>query len=138
MNETDTQTVATTDKPPAVPPVAQVDEAWTVETERYVAKVDALHGGAIKSLLLKDGDRRVETLGDGIHWWVGQKPQITQESFGALPIDSTSGVGTESGDVQPTESLGAFGKTVMTEVGVDPTAVDSAIVVGKVVAGALM
>ena len=77
------------ESPPAAP-VAQVDGNWTVETEKYVARVDGLHGGAIKSLLLKDGDKRIETLGDGIHWWVGREPHITQESFGILPIEKTA------------------------------------------------
>ncbi|NCO40234.1 MAG: hypothetical protein GW892_16155, partial [Armatimonadetes bacterium] len=67
-------------KPYGVTPAARVDESWRVETERYLAQVDGRKGAAITSLLLKDGDRRIETLADGIHWWVGRAPQLTQES----------------------------------------------------------
>jgi len=77
-------------KPYGVTPAARVDESWRVETERYLAQVDGRKGAAITSLLLKDGDRRIETLADGIHWWVGRAPQLTQESFGALPIERTA------------------------------------------------
>ncbi len=69
------------------PPAARVDETGVVETPKYVAKVDARRGGAITSLLLKDGGRRVETLGEGIRWWVGRNPQVTQESFGTVSVE---------------------------------------------------
>lgn len=72
---------------PAAAPPARLDAEGRVETERYAALVDARQGGAIKSLLLKEGARRTETLGEGIRWWVGRKPQVTQESFGAVEVE---------------------------------------------------
>jgi hypothetical protein len=47
--------------------------------------------------------------------------------FGALPI----------GSIAPTDTLASFGKTVMSAVGVDSTAINSAIISGKVVAAAI-
>ncbi len=45
--------------------------------------------------------------------------------FGALPIDSTTGVGSASGDVKPVDTLAAFAMTVATGVGVPPPVVQS-------------
>ncbi|MFZ2642421.1 MAG: hypothetical protein WA117_15595 [Verrucomicrobiia bacterium] len=77
-------------KPCVAKPVAQVDDTWQVETDGYIAHVNQQQGGAITSLLLKEGDRRTETLGNGIYWWTGRKAQITQKGFGALPIEKTA------------------------------------------------
>jgi hypothetical protein len=43
--------------------------------------------------------------------------------FGALPISSMTGVGSTSGDIQPVDTLAAFGITVATGVGIDPMVV---------------
>lgn len=77
-------------KSSAAKPIARVDEAFRVETDGYVAHVNQQQGGAITSLLLKEGDQRIETLGDGIYWWTGRKTQITQKGFGALPVEKTA------------------------------------------------
>ncbi len=58
-----------------------------------------------------------------------------RNDFGCLSIDSTSGAA--NGDIQPSDTLASFGKTVMTAVGVDPTLISSVIPSGKVVQAAL-
>jgi uncharacterized protein (DUF1501 family) len=55
--------------------------------------------------------------------------------FGCLSIDSTTGA--PNGDVQPTDTLASFGKTVMAAVGIDSTYIDSVIPSGKVVQAAI-
>jgi hypothetical protein len=47
--------------------------------------------------------------------------------FGAVAIDSKTGAGISSGDIQPIDSLAAFAMTVAAGVGVDPTVVQSSI-----------
>jgi hypothetical protein len=55
------------------------------------------------------------------------------DDYGATPIDSKSGAGTPSGDVSATDTLGAFGKTLLAAVGGDP----SIVTLGTVIAPAL-
>jgi Protein of unknown function (DUF1501) len=55
--------------------------------------------------------------------------------YGATNIDSTSGAGTSSGDIQRLDTLAAFGQTMLAAVGGDPTVISSPS--GKVVAAAL-
>jgi hypothetical protein len=57
--------------------------------------------------------------------------------YGCLPIDSSSGAGTTSGDIATTDTLASFGKTVMSAVGIDDTTISTSINGGKVVTGAL-
>ncbi|MGH7281265.1 MAG: hypothetical protein ACRELY_07070, partial [Polyangiaceae bacterium] len=57
--------------------------------------------------------------------------------YGALPIDSSSGLGSASGDIAAVDTLAAFGATALTAVGVDPTVVTTAIPNGKVIGPAL-
>ncbi len=57
--------------------------------------------------------------------------------YGALPIDSTTGQGTASGDVSAINTLGAFGQTMLAAVGVDPATIATQITQGKVIKGAL-
>jgi hypothetical protein len=57
--------------------------------------------------------------------------------YGALPIDSTTGQGTASGDVSAIDTLGAFGQTMLAAVGVDPATIATQITQGKVIKGAL-
>jgi hypothetical protein len=71
-------------------PLARLDDQGRVETERYVARLDRDAGAVIRSLRLKTGGRTVETLGDGITWWIGRKPQIKPAAFGRLPIEQTA------------------------------------------------
>lgn len=61
-----------------------------VETAGYVARIDRLRGGILSSLACKMEGRTVETLGDGIRWWIGKNPQITPESFGAVTWETTA------------------------------------------------
>lgn len=72
------------------PLVAQLTGQLTIETGRYRATLDPNLGGVVTSLLLKTGGRAVETLGDGIHWWVGRDPSITQESLGRVALQQVS------------------------------------------------
>jgi hypothetical protein len=53
--------------------------------------------------------------------------QGVQADFGALPINSTTGAGATSGDIKPIDTLAAWGMTVATGVGVDPTVISQQI-----------
>jgi hypothetical protein len=53
--------------------------------------------------------------------------------FGATAIDSSSGASTAGGDVAPGDTLASFGKTLLTGLGLDSSAITS----GKVIKGAL-
>jgi hypothetical protein len=55
--------------------------------------------------------------------------------FGCLAINSTTGA--PNGDIQPADTLAAFGATVMAAVGIDSTYINSVIPTGKVVQAAL-
>jgi hypothetical protein len=72
-------------RPPAAP-VAQATDDGRVETAGYIAEIDRRHGGVLRSLQWKGGMQSVETLGDGIRWWIGHQPQVTPESYGPVPI----------------------------------------------------
>lgn len=71
-------------------PVARLDDAGRIETDRYVSRLDRKGGGTIQSLALKIDGRSVETLGDGATWWIGRNPQIKPQSFGRLAIEQTA------------------------------------------------
>ena len=79
-----------TSESPAVAPVIRMDDSGRVETEHYIAQVDRRQGGMLSSLVLKDGGKRIETLGDGLRWWTGRKPQISQASFGSVDLKRTA------------------------------------------------
>ena len=53
--------------------------------------------------------------------------QPMDSDFGCLPIDSSTGAGSSSGDIQPIDTLAAFAMTVATGVGVDASVVQSSI-----------
>ena len=57
--------------------------------------------------------------------------------YGALAIDSTSGVGADGGDVSPVQTLGSLGRTMMAAVGIDETVAATQIISGKVIRAAL-
>jgi hypothetical protein len=57
--------------------------------------------------------------------------------YGALPIDSKTGKGSPSGDVQPSSTLAAFGQTMLSAVGVAPNDIARDITKGQVIASAL-
>jgi hypothetical protein len=57
--------------------------------------------------------------------------------YGALPIDSNSGLGSRSGDIAAVNTLASFGQTMLAAVGVDPVVASSQISVGQVVGAAL-
>jgi hypothetical protein len=57
--------------------------------------------------------------------------------YGALGIDSKSGVGTPGGDVAAVNTLPSFGQTMLAAVGVDPAVASSQISLGKVIQAAL-
>ncbi len=57
--------------------------------------------------------------------------------YGALNIDSKSGMGVAGGDIAAIDSLASFGKTTLAAVGIDPTTISTAITSGTVIAPAL-
>jgi hypothetical protein len=57
--------------------------------------------------------------------------------YGALAIDSKTGAASSSGDVSPTASLAAFGRTMLAAVGVSSAMIASDVSTGTVVLGAL-
>ena len=57
--------------------------------------------------------------------------------YGCMPIDSSTGAGSTSGDIVPGQTLASFGQTVMAAVGVDSATIAQQITLGKVITGAL-
>ena len=59
--------------------------------------------------------------------------------FGCMPIDSSSGLPSATGDVAPVETLSSWAKTIMTGVGVSSDQITASITDtnAKVIAGAL-
>lgn len=57
--------------------------------------------------------------------------------YGALPVDSTTGAGSASGDIRAIDTLAAFGQTMMAAVGADPAAIASQSGSAKVVTATL-
>jgi hypothetical protein len=60
-----------------------------------------------------------------------------QGDYGATAIDSKTGTGSTSGDVQPLGSLASFGQTMLAAVGVAPALISSDVSSGTVITGAL-
>ncbi|HEY1956447.1 MAG TPA: hypothetical protein VGH28_12565 [Polyangiaceae bacterium] len=48
-----------------------------------------------------------------------------QVDFGAVPISSSTGVGSSGGDIQPIDTLGAFAQTMLAAFGIDPTVISN-------------
>ena len=59
----------------------------------------------------------------GVYGGVAQLSAAQGGDYGALPMDSKSGMGVAGGDIKPVDTLTAFGMTVATAVGVDPAIV---------------
>jgi hypothetical protein len=57
--------------------------------------------------------------------------------YGAVAIDSSSGVGSPNGDVAPAASLASWGKTMLASVGVDAATIGQQVAAGTVISGAL-
>jgi len=57
--------------------------------------------------------------------------------YGAMPIDSKTGLVSTTGDVSPASSLGSFGQTMLAAVGVDAATIASLISVGTPITAAL-
>jgi hypothetical protein len=57
--------------------------------------------------------------------------------YGALAIDSRTGVGGANGDVSAVNTLAAFGQTMLAAVGVDAGSVAADVAAGKVIGAAL-
>jgi hypothetical protein len=62
---------------------------------------------------------------------------VVDKDYGALAIDSKTGKGGAGGDVPALGSLSSYGRTLLSAVGVDKATVDTAIMGGTVIAGAL-
>lgn len=60
------------------------------------------------------------------------------KDYGAQNVDSKTGQPTSSGDITANETLGSFGKTMLTAVGIDPSVVTAQISSGKVISPALV
>ncbi len=58
--------------------------------------------------------------------------------YGAVSIDSATGKATTGGDVTASNTLAAFGQTMLAAVGVAPATIATQITAGKVIAGALV
>jgi hypothetical protein len=63
----------------------------------------------------------------GVYGGVAQLPTNMGGDFGALPMSSSTGAGSASGDIHPVDTLAAWGMTVAAGVGVDPTVVSAQI-----------
>jgi hypothetical protein len=61
-----------------------------------------------------------------------------QNDYGALPIDSNTGAGTAGGNISPVDTLGAFGLTMLSAVGVAPDVIASQVSSGQIIKGALV
>jgi hypothetical protein len=57
--------------------------------------------------------------------------------YGAVPFASATGLPSPSGDVQVSDTLASFGRTMLASVGADAAAINAQITGGKVVTGAL-
>jgi hypothetical protein len=57
--------------------------------------------------------------------------------YGALAIDSKTGLASPSGDIAPTQSLASFGQTMLAAVGVDTGVISTDVLAGKVITSAL-
>lgn len=57
--------------------------------------------------------------------------------YGAVAINSATGVGGSGGDIAPAQTLAAFGATALAAVGVDDAVIGSSISGGKVISAAL-
>jgi hypothetical protein len=61
----------------------------------------------------------------------------TAGDYGALPIVSSSGLGSPTGDVPANQTLGAFGQTMLAAMGVPKSTISQQISTGSVITGAL-
>jgi hypothetical protein len=77
------------------------------------------------------------TIGKPFHGGVIGGVGPVAKDYGAQNIDSKTGLVAPNGDVPAQETLGSFGKTMLTAVGVAPSVVDQQIVIGKVIRPAL-
>jgi hypothetical protein len=57
--------------------------------------------------------------------------------YGAVAVDSRTGAGDPGGDVKPLDTLAAFGQTMLTAVGGDPSVIRSPMGTGKVISSVL-
>jgi hypothetical protein len=60
------------------------------------------------------------------------------KDYGALAIDSKTGMGTPSGDIPAVSTLASFGQTMLASVGVDPAVISTKISIGQVISSALV
>jgi hypothetical protein len=59
------------------------------------------------------------------------------KDYGALAIDSKTGLPSSSGDISADETLASYGRTLLAAVGVQADSIDAQVSAGKVVSGAL-
>jgi len=57
--------------------------------------------------------------------------------YGALPVNSSTGLGSAGGDIRAVDTLAAFGQTMLAAIGADPTVITSSAGTAKVVTSTL-
>jgi hypothetical protein len=67
----------------------------------------------------------------------GVAPSGNQHDYGAVPIDSKTGLGSPGGDILPIQSLPSWGQTMMAGLGTDSATIAQTITAGTVISGAL-
>jgi hypothetical protein len=67
---------------------------------------------------------------------IGAVGQVGND-YGATAIDSKTGKGGAAGDIEPASTLGSFGQTLLTGLGVPPASVAQEITAGRIVPAAL-
>jgi hypothetical protein len=60
------------------------------------------------------------------------------KDYGATAVDSKTGLGVTDGDISATDTLPAFGQTMMAAAGIEPSVVAAQISLGKVISAALV
>jgi hypothetical protein len=77
------------------------------------------------------------TIGKGFNGGVVGGVMPMGSDYGAMAIDSKTGLGSKSGDITALNSLAMFGQTMLSAVGVDPSVISSEVMSGQVLSAAL-
>jgi len=77
------------------------------------------------------------TIGKSIRGGVIGGISPVAKDYGATAIDSKTGLSSSNGDIPAGDTLASYGQTLLAAVGVDPSVVDTQVISGKVIVGAL-
>ncbi|HEX2670683.1 MAG TPA: DUF1501 domain-containing protein, partial [Polyangiaceae bacterium] len=77
------------------------------------------------------------TIGKSIRGGVVGGLAPVAKDYGAVAIDSKTGLASESGDIPAVDTLASYGQTLLAAVGVDASIIGAQVSAGKVVTGAL-